>query len=284
MKYSISIFEALKRASLMLEQKGYGYDDAEFLMKSWMNWNHSTLVMHYHDRLNSNQIRIFNDMIKRVMNDEPIQYIVGKAYFAGNEFIVTPDVLIPRLETEELLNLAIDNIIYHKYKNILDIGTGSGILAISLSKRFSNIKITATDISLDALKIAKINANKLKANVVFKLGDLFNAINENEKFDLILSNPPYVAKNEIYLMDKSVYKYEPHIALFAGDKGLDIYERLSLNINKYLSDKGQALFEIGYNQKNSLKKIFNDNCPNYKISFHKDVSGKFRIMKLYKEK
>lgn len=279
MNYNHTVFKALQWAFLILDQTTHDRSDAEYLMEHWQKWNHTQLLLHYRDELSEQQWQTFQNMIQRVVNDEPPQYIIGTAPFNDYEFKVTPAVLIPRLETEELCQWALVNIKQHHYQKILDIGTGSGILAITLKKKIPTLKVTATDISQAALQVAQENAQTLHADVTFKQGDLFTPIGD-EKFDLIISNPPYIAYNEIAVMDRSVYQNEPHVALFAEHQGLAIYERLAAQLPTHLTSQGQALFEFGYHQQPALRQLFTQAWPQARLTFRKDIAGHMRMLQV----
>jgi release factor glutamine methyltransferase len=192
----------------------------------------------------------FEPIITRLLLAEPIQHIIGKAEFFGYQFFVNKHTLIPRPETEELVHLTID-FLKKTPKNdkkieVLDIGTGTGCIAISIDKAIDNLHITAFDVSIEAIKIAQKNNNELNANVNFQQIDF---LDENQwpekKFDLIVSNPPYVTTGEKDLMHKNVLEYDPHLALFVPDeKPLIFYEKIAKFAKKYLSSNGKVLVEI----------------------------------------
>lgn len=194
--------------------------------------------------LSADKAQKMQDIIERLLHHEPIQYIIGYATFCHLTFNVTPAVLIPRPETEELVNLiALEN--RGKIK-ILDIGTGSGCIAISLAKKLSESSIEGWDISREALKIASLNNNNLKANVNFREQDLFNLpSNNSEQFDVIVSNPPYVTEKEKEDMQPEVLYHEPGIALFVKDDDpLRYYRKIAKYASKALTTEGKLYFEI----------------------------------------
>lgn len=279
----LSYSNALKRAFLMLKQEDKFPEDAEYLMEELTGFNYTQLQLHRNDEVPSKIMHQFHDGVVRLGMDEPVQYILGNAYFMGRSFTVTPDVLIPRQETEEMVQRIIDD---HndKKKNILDIGTGSGVIAISLGLTFPDDDVLGTDISEDALKIARLNADNYQANNVFlEQSDLFDNIIP-EPFDIIVSNPPYISHKEQSVMDPSVIKYEPDLALYGDEDGLKFYQDISLNADKYLTKDGILYMEFGYHQKSALEDIFAENMPKYKVEFNKDMSGNYRYLKAEKEK
>lgn len=216
------------------------------------------------------------DGIKRLNNGEPVQYIVGNVDFYGYKINVNKNVLIPRFETEELVFKTINLIKKNLNENIkvLDIGTGSGCISIALKKEIPGLDITAVDISEDALVVAKNNALENNCEINFIKSDLFNNI--VDKYDLIISNPPYISYDE-QIMD-IVKKNEPHLALYAKNNGLYFYEEIIKNSSNYLNDKNIIAFEIGYLQANEIKKMAHKYYPNSNIIIEKDMQEKDRFV------
>ena len=214
-----------------------------------------------------------NDAIKRLENGEPVQYIVGNVDFYGENIKVNKNVLIPRFETEELVDNTIKyiNKFFNRKVKILEIGTGSGCISIALNKNVDSI-ITATDISNDALKVAKENAKDL--NINFINTDIYDGV--KEKFDVVISNPPYISYDE-KIMDL-VYNNEPHIALFADKNGLYFYEEILKNIKEILNDKFIIAFEIGETQAEEIKQIANKYLKNINIIVKKDMQNRDRMI------
>lgn len=212
--------------------------------------------------------------IDRLNNGEPVQYIVGNVSFYGNIIDVDKRVLIPRFETEELVENTVKYIKKYNYKSIVDIGTGSGCIAITLKKFFPEILVDAVDISKDALEVAKKNANKNNANINFYEGNLLEPL--SKKYDVIISNPPYIAYDE-EIMD-IVKNNEPHIALYASNNGLYYYEEILKNVYKYINNNGLIAFEIGYNQGEEIKKLASKYLNKYDFEIKKDMTGKDRMV------
>lgn len=221
-----------------------------------------------------------DDAIKRLQNGEPVQYIVGNVDFYGNIFDINKNVLIPRFETEQLVEKTIDYISdYFSHDiDIADIGTGSGCIAITLSKQLG-ITVDAVDISSDALEVAKRNALNLCANVNFIEGNLLNPL--NKKYDVIISNPPYISEDEE--IDDVVKNNEPKLALYAANKGLKCYEDILMDANKYLKNKSILAFEIGYWQASEIKAIAKQYFPNSIIKVEKDLQGKDRFIFVFNQ-
>lgn len=274
---------ALKRAFLMLEQQNKYPEDAQYLMEELSGFNYTQLQLHRNEVVPSDIMRKFRDGVIRLGMDEPVQYILGYAYFMDKTFTVNEDTLIPRQETEEMVQRIISDHSDRK-KSILDIGTGSGIIAINLGLTFPDDDILATDISKGALKVARLNADNYQTNnVFFKQSDLFENI-ENEKFDVIVSNPPYISFDEKKVMDQSVIKYEPDLALYGENNGLEFYQDITKVASNYLNSDGSLYMEFGYHQKNEIKKIFANNMPEYQVEFYKDINGNDRYLKAEKER
>ena len=215
------------------------------------------------------------DAIKRLNKGEPVQYIVGEVDFFFYILKVNKNVLIPRFETEELVEET-TKLIKENFKetvNILDIGTGSGAIAISLKKN-TDSNVTATDISLEALEVAKENAKLNKVEINFINTNIYEGI--NNKFDIIISNPPYISYDE-EIMD-IVKNNEPHTALYADNNGLYFYEEIIKNIKPILNDKYLIAFEIGETQYQSIKSFKEEYLPNSKITCKKDMQGRDRMV------
>lgn len=215
------------------------------------------------------------EALKRLENGEPIQYIIGNVNFYGNTFNVNKNVLIPRFETEELVEKTI-KLIKENFNNkvdILDLCTGSGCIAITLNKEL-NSNVDASDISTYALEVA-IKNNKLNnTNVNFIHSDIFNNI--EKKYDVIISNPPYISYNE-EIMD-IVKNNEPHLALYASNDGLYFYEEILKNCSNYLKDKYLIAFEIGYLQGEKVKHLAYQYLDNIDVWVEKDLQGKDRFV------
>lgn len=218
------------------------------------------------------------DAIKRLELGEPVQYIVGNVDFYRSNFKVNKYVLIPRFETEELVDKTIEYI--KKYLpgklDIVDLGTGSGCIAISLKKEL-DCNMDAVDISKEALKVANKNAIYNKVDITFYEGDFLEPL--NKKYDVIISNPPYINYDE-EIMD-IVNKNEPHLALYADNQGLACYESILKECKNYLKEKSLLAFEIGYMQGEKIKRIVSNYLPEANIKIEKDLSGKYRFVFIF---
>ena len=213
--------------------------------------------------------------IKRLENGEPVQYIVGDVDFYGYNFIVNKDCLIPRFETEQLVEITIKyiNEMFDKTIDIVDLGTGSGCIAITLKKEL-DCNMTAVDISNKALNVAKINASNNDCFIDFIEGDMLKPL--NKKYDVIISNPPYISYDE-EIMD-IVRNNEPSIALYADNNGLYYYEEILKNANKYLKDKYLIAFEIGQTQALYIKEMASIYLYNPMVEVKKDLQGLDRFV------
>ena len=211
-------------------------------------------------------------------NKIPLQHITGKQEFMGLSFNVNEDVLIPRQDTELLVESVL-NYLKQKVKGkkvkVLDMCTGSGCIAISIKKLAENVDVTAVDLSQKALKVAIDNANQLDAKVTFIESDLFE--NVSGKYDIIVSNPPYISKSDIETLMEEVKNHEPMMALDGDEDGLKFYKKISEKLNEYLSDDGMVFYEIGYDQGKTVPYILKQ--YNFKdINVYKDLSGNDRVV------
>lgn len=261
----------------------YNYDEAKsiakMLLKFHLKFDDISYSMSFHKQLPSNSMGIINESINRLQWNEPIQYVLGEAHFMGHDFLVSPEVLIPRRETEELVDLIVRHHNTNNLVTVLDIGTGSGCIAISLNKLLRNSKVYAMDISEGALDIAFRNTVKLKSTVEFLHADVLSleAI-EIDKFDIIVSNPPYVTMNESNLMHANVVNHEPHLALFVPDNdALKFYRKIAFLASNSLKSNGKLYFEINENFAEEVKKYM-DQYNFSEIEIIKDLQGKDRIV------
>ena len=222
----------------------------------------------------------FEKGVERLLNNEPLNYVLGYSYFYGYKFIVNKDVLIPRYETEELVGLILskyDEFFKGNEINICDVGTGSGAIAIALKKEEEKLNVYASDISLDALKVARQNAVNNDAKVEFLHGSMLEPyIERNIKVDILISNPPYIKTVEN--IESSVYDFEPHVALFGGEDGLKFYRKIFENADKVVNPQGMMFFEMGYDLKDALCELSKQYFKNAEVEVFKDINNKDRML------
>lgn len=222
---------------------------------------------------------LFLKALDRYEKGEPLYYILGSAPFLGRMFSVDRRVLIPRNETEELVAEAGEAIRKSKIKNpdIVDVGTGSGCIAVTLSLEFPDAHIDATDLSSEALTLAKENNDRLGGKVDFYRSDVLEeVIRRKKKYDVLISNPPYIAPGSF--VAESVRDYEPGIALFAEDKGLAVYRKIFAQMPEAMKDNAMAFFEISPEQQEDLTDIVRNALPDYTYSFKRDINGYTRFL------
>lgn len=278
MVHNPTLFEVLQEASIFLGQKE---DSSHLARHYWLelfDWSLTDLVLKMQQPVDQAMIKEYQNALKRLLQDEPIQYIKGYAYFNDKRFKVTPDVLIPREETKGLLDLVKA---YHpkdKEYELLDIGTGSGILGIELALLYPKSRVTATDISAKAMAVAKDNQQAHQVKVTNYITDLVADIPTQQQFDIIVSNPPYISHDEVHLMTQNVLKYEPHVALFADHDGLLVYERLAKELPKRIKEKGLIALEIGFNQGEAVKELFQQAFPKAYVTCHQDFNEQDRYI------
>lgn len=275
-----TILEALNGASSFLTGKGRDENAARLLLQHVLQTNYSGLMMRAHDVLSEEELVLFQTYVEEHAKGRPVQYIAGVEEFYGREFLVDESVLIPRPETEELIVCAIEQcsqLFGSRQIKLADIGTGSGAIAVTMKKEVPQLMVTATDISPAALQTAKKNAERLHAEVDFRLGDLTEPI-QMEKWDVVLSNPPYIAFDEKADMSEVVLDHEPHSALFAEEEGLVLYRKLAENLPNLMNKPGFIAVEIGYKQGPAVKEMFEQAFPEAVVEVKKDINGKNRIV------
>ncbi len=275
-----NVMEALEWASSFLVDNGREQTAARIVMQHILGTSYSEVMLHLQDKLTEEQQVKFIALIEEHVNGRPVQYCVGSEEFYGRSFIVDESVLIPRPETEELILGTINRmtkLFQHQALKVADIGTGSGAIAISMKLECPTLTVVATDLSEAALATAQKNAQRLEANIDFRLGDLTAPL-AGEKFDIVLSNPPYIAFEEAQAMSDVVLKHEPHSALFAEEDGLILYRQLAEQLPAYMNRPALIGLEIGYTQGEKVAKFFQDSFPQATISIEKDINGKPRMI------
>ena len=282
-----TIIDIIKSSTEILDKKRIANPrlNVELLLCEVMNCDRVRLYLDFEKPLSKNELELYREWFKRRMNYEPLQYITGKAFFYGYEFKVDKNVLIPRQETEILVEKVLEDMKQNPKENIsiLEIGTGSGCIAISLGKKLDEIQkdynIVAIDISKEALDTAKFNLNKLDGNkekISFVEKDILTIDTLNKDIDYIVSNPPYISFNEFEGLDDEVNKYEPTISLTDYKDGLTFYKKIFELYNNPIVT-GKLFMEMAYNQKEKLDDILK--CyRGFDYKFHKDYSGNDRVL------
>lgn len=267
--------EVLSRASSFLEAAGKEGYAIEYLFLARKQWNKTDWLLHMREEISTAEEQLIKEDMASLMKNIPPQYLLGYEYFFEHRFKVTQDTLIPRPETEELVALCLSHN-DTSAKKVVDIGTGTGAIAISLKLARSAWTITAVDISESALKVAAENAETFQAPIIFRESDVLSAI--TEKQDIIISNPPYISRAEWDLVDESVRTYEPNQALFAENDGLAIYQKIAAESQGVLQPDGMIFLEIGFQQGLAVQKIFQRTYPDKTVTIHQDLSGNDRMI------
>ena len=273
--------QAITKACLLLRRQGKEESLARFLLMYMLDENSQQFTNNISEQISKEKEELYFSLIdKHIEKNMPLSHLAGFEYFYDRKFKVTKDVLSPRMETEELIYKVIEYIKSINKNNIkiLDLCTGSGIIGITLRKELESksIEVVASDISEEALKVAKENAIMNEAEVKFIQSDIFENI--NEKFDIIVSNPPYIAYNDKVTMEENVLNYDPHLALFAEEDGMYFYREIVENAKEYLEEDGLVFFEIGYDQREKILKLANEN--GFKAEVYKDINGRDRMAML----
>jgi release factor glutamine methyltransferase len=249
--------------------------DAELLLTHTLKRSHAWLLAHGDELLPDDLSMSYTELLERRRRGEPIQYITGETEFYGLPFRVTPDVMIPRPETEHLVEKVIELAARFKQPRIVDVGTGSGAIAIALAHKLPQAQITATDISSRALTVAEENAKRNGVGLRFFLGDLLAPI-AGERFEIVVSNPPYVPSADRATLSVEVREYEPALALFAGDDGLDVCRRLIPAAFDALVPGGFVALEIGFGQSTEITELLT-RASFEQIEFVPDLQGIPRV-------
>ena len=275
-----NVMEALEWASSFLVDNGREQTAARIVMQHVLGTSYAKVMLHLQDELTAAQQVQFKALIEEHVNGRPVQYCVGSEEFYGRSFLVDESVLIPRPETEELVLGTINRLpklFPQQTLKLADIGTGSGAIAISMKLECPALTVIATDLSQDALATAQKNAQRLEADIDFRLGDLTAPL-AGEKLDVVLSNPPYIAFDEAQEMSNVVLEHEPHSALFAEEDGLILYRKLAEQLPAYMNKPALIGLEIGYTQGEQVAKFFQDSFPHATVSIEKDINGKPRMI------
>ena len=250
-------------------------ESLSFAYRALKNWTFTDFVLALQKEVEVEDQALLESIFEQLKYHVPAQYIIGSAEFCGHIFTVDERVLIPRPETEELVELILAENPETNF-SVLDIGTGSGAIALALAKNRSAWSVTAADISQEALNLASENAKNQKLNIFFKKSDCFAEI--SEKYDIIVSNPPYISREDESEVGLNVLYSEPHLALFADEDGLAIYRRIAEDAKDYLKDGGKIYLEIGYKQGQSVPELFRKHLPEKRLRTLKDQFGQDRMV------
>ena len=255
--------------------QGEEAESLSFVYRSLKNLSFTDFVFALQQEVTEEEKQFVEEIFKKLAAHIPAQYIIGHAEFFGMQLKVDERVLIPRPETEELVELILAENLKDNLK-VLDIGTGSGAIALVLAKNRPDWSVTAADISQDALELATENANVQNLNLSFIKSDCFSEI--SSKYDIIVSNPPYISREDQEEVGLNVLHSEPHLALFADEDGLAIYRRIAEDSKDYLNDGGKIYLEIGYKQGQSVPALFMENLPEKRVRTLKDQFGQDRMV------
>ena len=258
-----------------LIRQGEEAESLSFVYRSLKNLSFTDFVFVLQQEVTEEEEVFVKGIFQQLAAHKPAQYIIGQADFYGMQLKVDERVLIPRPETEELVKLILaEN--PETNLSVLDIGTGSGAIALALAKNSPDWSVTAADISQEALNLASENAKNQKLNIFFKKSDCFAEI--SEKYDIIVSNPPYISREDESEVSLNVLHSEPHLALFADEDGLAIYRRIAEDAKDYLKDGGKIYLEIGYKQGQSVPELFRKHLPEKRLRTLKDQFGQDRMV------
>lgn len=278
----MQVRDVLKLAVERFKESATPSLDARLLLAHTMNYTQEELLINYDEELDQDIESQFFKLVTRREEQEPIAYILGKQEFYGLEFIVNKHVLIPRPETELIIDILKDDSV-EKAQNqtidILELGIGSGAISVSLAKEILLADITAAEVSDEAIKIAQSNILKhqVQNQVSIIKSDWYLGLEKEKKYDYIVSNPPYICRSEIYHMSKETIDFEPDLALYADNEGLSSYQAIIQNARNFLKHDGKLVFEIGYSQKDMILDLLK-RAGFKNTSVKQDLSGLDRII------
>ena len=270
--------EVLARASSFLEQNQLEGHMIEYVFLQRKHWNKTDYLLHMHEPITAEDQKQIDEDMAKLLAHYPPQYLIGSEVFLDYRFKVTPDTLIPRPETEELVEKCLK--LTQKQANqalkVVDVGTGTGAIAISLKDKRPTWQVCAVDLSSAALEVAQENAQQIGVALEFILSDCLDEVAGT--IDILISNPPYISQDEYELMDVSVREFEPKMALFAENNGLAIYQKIAEQAQSKLAKDGKIFLEIGFMQGPAVKEIFQAAFPKKQVSIHQDLFGNDRMI------
>jgi len=273
----------IKDAERKLKEAGVVSPQAEveIILEYILDVDRLNVYLHGAELVDEKILEKFDRIIEKRRTRYPLQYILGEVWFYGRKFLVSPEVMVPTPETEILCDLAVNYLKNEGIKEprVLDIGTGSGIIAVTVAAELTKSKITAVDISDKALEIARKNAGKNKVNkrIDFVVSDCFGSIKNDMKYDIILSNPPYISDEEYETLPPEVLA-DPKISLVSGREGLDFIKKMLAQAPDYLNNKGKFMFEIGYNQADKMAELTESDNRYKSLTIIKDLNDIDRVV------
>ena len=255
-------------------------DLAKMLLAELLNLNSLELLNHLADIVSEDKSELYKQEVDAVQAGKPIQYVIGNVNFYGEIYDINENVLIPRFETEELIENTIGYIkkFFTEPVDIIDLGCGSGVIGLTLEKKVSTKSVDLVDISPKALAVTHKNCVKHSSKANLIKSDMFENI--EKQYDVIISNPPYIKTNEE--IEDIVKNNEPHLALYAGEDGLDCYRKILKDISKHMKERCLIAFEIGYTQSSDIKQIIHEHLKNVRVEIKKDLSGRDRMIFIFK--
>ncbi|WP_414841003.1 peptide chain release factor N(5)-glutamine methyltransferase [Enterococcus saccharolyticus] len=270
--------EVLSWASSFLEEQGKEGYAIQYVFLARKNWSKTDWLLNMRNEITSKEEEQLKKDLTALLANHPPQYLIGHEEFYGRQFQVTENTLIPRPETEELVELCLQTTSQDSL-TVVDVGTGTGAIAITLKAERPTWQVASVDISEKALEVAKKNSQLLDVAVDFYLGDTLEPI--SEAIDVLISNPPYISQEEWDVMDESVRCFEPKTALFAENNGLAIYEKLAEQAKVKLKPQGKIFLEIGFQQGKAVQELFQKNFPEKTVEIRKDMAGKDRMIVVF---
>ena len=276
MKY----IEAFDKYVKLLEEKNFKDAKSNILLLIYeiFDFDFSKWTMYKYDEIEDiSKLDTLNEYVKKRLGHMPIQYILNKAYFCGLPLYVNENVLIPRFDTEVLVEEVLKISKKDKSKRILDICTGSGAIAIALKKLGVFERVDALDISDKALEVARRNANELDLDINFLKSDMFSSLTCENKYDIIVSNPPYIQSDVVDTLESEVKDFEPRLALDGDADGMKFYKIIAKNYEKYLADNGVLALEIGYDEADDIRALFEGK----NVVIKKDLANLDRVAIIY---
>ncbi len=254
-------------------------DHAKILLADVLGINSLELLLHLEEQVEEEKLELFKKEVEALSQNKPLQYVIGSVNFYGNRFYINENVLIPRFETEELVENTINKAktFFTEPVDIIDIGCGSGVIGLTLEKSLSTNSVDLIDISTEALEVTHKNCELFNSKAKLIESDAFSNI--DKKYDIIISNPPYIKDDEE--IEDIVKDNEPHIALYAGADGLDIYRKIFKDIKSHMKDKCLIALEIGMDQANDIKNLINQYLDNVEIEVKKDLQDRDRMIFIY---